>query len=395
MEVLLYFLTGAGIGGLLTYLSTRIGRKGMEVNLRILQEKAKAWEEKEQRWQEEKMAWIRDNERLKENLRQTEEKWRGQKEEILQIAALQKEQFQNLANDILEDKSRRFTEANRENIERILSPLNKDIQEFRKKVEESYSKETVERTVLERKIAELVQLNNRIREDAVNLTNALKGNTKTQGDWGEMILERILENSGLTKGREYFIQETLKDESDRVIRTENGNTMRPDVIVVYPDNRKVIIDSKVSLTAYVDYCNAETETEREVALKAHLLSVRKHIDELSARNYCDWCDGALDFVMLFIQIFINDIQPFFNPFCSVADDFKQSLCYKLWSDHRIEKCITVYRYCKKYVGIFRKKRTWFVRNDYNRGTGVMCHLCSYFILRRITRKTEQYQTICM
>ena len=198
MEVLLYFLTGAGIGGLLTYLSTRIGRKGMEVNLRILQEKAKAWEEKE------------------------------------------------------------------------------------------------------RKIAELVQLNNRIREDAVNLTNALKGNTKTQGDWGEMILERILENSGLTKGREYFIQETLKDESDRVIRTENGNTMRPDVIVVYPDNRKVIIDSKVSLTAYVDYCNAETETEREVALKAHLLSVRKHIDELSARNYCDWCDGALDFVMLFI-----------------------------------------------------------------------------------------------
>nr|WP_306448612.1 DNA recombination protein RmuC [Odoribacter splanchnicus] len=300
MEVLLYFLTGAGIGGLLTYLSTRIGRKGMEVNLRILQEKAKAWEEKEQRWQEEKMAWIRDNERLKENLRQTEEKWRGQKEEILQIAALQKEQFQNLANDILEDKSRRFTEANRENIERILSPLNKDIQEFRKKVEESYSKETVERTVLERKIAELVQLNNRIREDAVNLTNALKGNTKTQGDWGEMILERILENSGLTKGREYFIQETLKDESDRVIRTENGNTMRPDVIVVYPDNRKVIIDSKVSLTAYVDYCNAETETEREVALKAHLLSVRKHIDELSARNYCDWCDGALDFVMLFI-----------------------------------------------------------------------------------------------
>ena len=300
MEVLLYFLTGAGIGGLLTYLSTRIGRKGMEVNLRILQEKAKAWEEKEQRWQEEKMALIRDNERLKENLRQTEEKWWGQKEEILQIAALQKEQFQNLANDILEDKSRRFTEANRENIERILGPLNKDIQEFRKKVEESYSKETVERTVLERKIAELVQLNNRIREDAVNLTNALKGNTKTQGDWGEMILERILENSGLTKGREYFIQETLKDESDRVIRTENGNTMRPDVIVVYPDNRKVIIDSKVSLTAYVDYCNAETETEREVALKAHLLSVRKHIDELSARNYCDWCDGALDFVMLFI-----------------------------------------------------------------------------------------------
>lgn len=300
MEVLFYFLAGAGIGGLLVYLLTRIGRKGIEVNLRILQEKAGDWEEKERQWQEEKMGWIRDNERLKENLRQTEEKWSVQKEEIQKIVALQKEQFQNLANDILEDKSRRFTETNRENIERILSPLNKDIQEFRKKVEESYSKETVERTVLERKITELVQLNNQIREDAVNLTNALKGNTKTQGDWGEMILERILENSGLTKGREYFIQETLKDGSDRVIRTENGGTMRPDVIVVYPDNRKVIIDAKVSLTAYVSYCNAETETEKKAALQAHLLSVRKHIDELSARNYCDWCDGTLDFVMMFI-----------------------------------------------------------------------------------------------
>lgn len=142
----------------------------------------------------------------------------------MQIAALQKEQFQNLANDILEDKSRRFTEANRENIERILSPLNKDIQEFRKKVEESYSKETVERTVLERKIAELVQLNNRIREDAVNLTNALKGNTKTQGDWGEMILERILENSGIDERKGVFHSGNVEEKCDRVVRAENGNT---------------------------------------------------------------------------------------------------------------------------------------------------------------------------
>ena len=139
MEVLLYFLTGAGIGGLLTYLSTRIGRKGMEVNLRILQEKVKAWEEKEQRWQEEKMALIRDNERLKENLRQTEEKWRGQKEEILQIAALQKEQFQNLANDILEDKSRRFTEANRENIERILKIFRSSVKKWKKAIRKKRS----------------------------------------------------------------------------------------------------------------------------------------------------------------------------------------------------------------------------------------------------------------
>ncbi len=295
-----YLLIGGVIGGLLAYLFARAGRKGMEVRLRMLLEREEEAKEKEARWQKEKMSWVRDNERLRESLRQAEGKWKNQQEEVSKIQQLFKEQFHNLANEILEDKSRRFTEVNRENMERILGPLNKDILEFRKKVEESYHKEATERTVLERKIAELVQLNNQIREDAVNLTNALKGNTKIQGDWGEMILERILENSGLTKGREYFIQETLKNGSDKVIRTESGNALRPDVIVVYPDNRKVIIDSKVSLMAYVSYCNAETDKEREAARQAHLISVRKHIDELAAKNYCDWCDGALDFVMMFV-----------------------------------------------------------------------------------------------
>ncbi len=178
--------------------------------------------------------------------------------------------------------------------------MNKDIEEFRKKVDEAYHKESTERTILERKIAELVQLNNQLRVDAANLTNALKGNTKTQGDWGEMILERILENSGLTRGREYFVQETLKDDANRTIHGERGNLMRPDVVIVYPDSRKVIIDSKVSLTAYVNYCNAETDVERELTLKAHMQSIRKHIDELSEKNYCAWAGGTLDFVMMFI-----------------------------------------------------------------------------------------------
>lgn len=297
---LLYLLIGAGLGTLLTYLLTRIGRNGLKESLRVWQEKEQEWKERENQWQEDRISWVRDNERLKEKVNQAEEGWNRLQEEMEKMQRLQKEQFHHLASEILEDKSRRFTETNRENIERILAPLNKDLQEFRKKVDESYTKEAVERTVLERKIAELVQLNNQIREDAVNLTKALKGNTKTQGDWGEMILERLLENSGLTRGREYFIQETLKNGNDRVIRSEDGHALRPDVIVVYPDHRKVIIDSKVSLTAYVNYCHAETEEERELARQAHLQSVRKHIDELASKNYCDWCDGSLDFVMLFI-----------------------------------------------------------------------------------------------
>ncbi len=256
--------------------------------------------EKEQQLQNEKLQLISETERLKESGRQMEEKLTFQKQEMGEIREMMTAQFRNLAGEILEDKSRRFTETNRENIEKILQPLNKDIVEFRKKVDEAYHKEATERTVLERKIAELVQLNNQIRVDAVNLTNALKGNVKTQGDWGEMILERILENSGLTKGREYFVQETLKDENNRVLHNENGGMMRPDVMIVYPDNRRVIIDSKVSLTAYVNYCNSETDAMREVALKEHLHSVRKHIDELANKNYDSWAGGTLDFVMMFI-----------------------------------------------------------------------------------------------
>lgn len=300
MTEILFVFTGMIVGAVAGFFVAFSGKKGAEMNAGFLKGELDSCQERERLEQAQKAGLMQENGRLAENLRLTQERLEAQQKETEQLHVRLTDQFRNLANEILEDKSRRFTEVNRDNMERILSPLNKDIEAFRKQVDEVYNKEATERTVLERKIAELVQLNNQIRLDTTNLTNALKGNSKTQGDWGEMILERILENSGLTKGREYFIQETLRDEGNRVVKDEKGACLRPDVVIVYPDNRKVVIDSKVSLTAYVDYCDAETDVAREVAVKAHLQSVKRHIDELAAKDYCGYTEGALDFVMMFI-----------------------------------------------------------------------------------------------
>ena len=208
--------------------------------------------------------------------------------------------FQNLANQILEEKSRRFSEQNREQLGILLNPLSEKLGGFSQLVQNTYEKEAKERLTLENELKRLQQLNSRLHEDAAALTRALTGSrNKTQGNWGEMILESVLEHSGLAKGREYTVQAAA------VQTQEDGSTRRlqPDVLVNLPDGKQIIIDSKVSLTAYVRYTQSQSEDEARTHLAEHVQSVRRHVAELSAKQYSD-IDGltTLDFVFMFIPV---------------------------------------------------------------------------------------------
>jgi len=203
--------------------------------------------------------------------------------------------FRNLANEIFESKQKEFKVQSKEQLNGVLDPLHERIKSFEKRVEETYSNEAKERFSLVREVKNLQELNSRIAQDAVNLTNALKGENKTQGIWGEMVLEKVLENSGLVKGREYEIQVALK--------TDDGKKYQPDAIVRLPEGKDVVVDSKVSLTAYERYCSAADDVERKEALKAHTLSIRSHIKDLAAKDYQN-LEGirTLDYVLLFVPI---------------------------------------------------------------------------------------------
>lgn len=233
-------------------------------------------------------------------LESMQEKLNTLKSEVDEIGKKYAAEFKNLANEILEDKSKRFTEKNRENLEAILKPLDENIREFKKTVAETYDRESKERFSLGEKVKELAELNQLMSEETRNLTRALKGESKTQGDWGEMILETILEKSGLRRDEEYFMQEELRDDDGTALRSDSENKkMRPDAIVKYPDNRVVIIDSKVSLNAFLRYLEADGDESRKQALNEHVSAIKNHIVALSTKGYDDY-DKALDFVMMFI-----------------------------------------------------------------------------------------------
>ncbi|WP_228527773.1 DNA recombination protein RmuC [Pararhodonellum marinum] len=230
-----------------------------------------------------------------------QEKLEKQTRDLEELGSKFKQEFKLLATEILEEKSSRFTKQNKENLDNLLSPIKAQFLEFKKTVEETYDKESKERFSLQDKVKELVILNQQISEEAKNLTKALKGNTKTQGNWGEAILETILQNSGLEKGQHYEVQAFLKDGTGQFILGPDGKKMQPDVIIHYPDDRKVIIDAKVSLMAYEQYFNSEGEIERQTSIAAHLKSIKNHVDNLASKQYEGYAK-VLDFVIMFVPV---------------------------------------------------------------------------------------------
>ena len=238
----------------------------------------------------------------KNRMAKAEESFKAQRDRLMEqeksIQEIQQKfqlEFQNIANKLLDEKSQKFVETNRANLDILLNPLKENIKAFEEKVDKVYNMEAAERNTLKGVITQLMELNQLISNEAQNLTKALKGDNKKQGNWGEVILERVLERSGLVKDQEYRIQTSFT--------STDGNRLQPDVIIDLPDYKHLVIDSKVSLIAYERLVNCETEEERKLFSKGHVESIRSHVNGLSAKNYHDLHQiNSPDFVLLFIPI---------------------------------------------------------------------------------------------
>ena len=223
------------------------------------------------------------------------ERNKEQKQEVEQLQEKFTKEFENLANKILDEKTTKFTEQNKENLKNILSPLQDKIQLFEKKVEDTHKESIDYHAALRQQILGLREMNEQMSKETINLTKALKGDSKMQGNWGELVLERVLEKSGLEKDREYFVQQSFV--------TEEGNRVFPDVIINLPDGKKMIVDSKVTLTAYERYINEEDDNLKAHHLKEHVISINRHVEQLGNKNYQDLYQmESPDFVLLFIPI---------------------------------------------------------------------------------------------
>ena len=223
------------------------------------------------------------------------ERNKEQKEEVEKLQEKFTKEFENLANKILEEKSNKFTEQNKENMKSILLPLQDKIQLFEKKVEDTHKESIDYHAALRQQIIGLSKMNEQMSKETINLTKALKGDSKMQGNWGELVLERVLEKSGLEKDREYYVQQSHTNEE--------GQRVFPDVVINLPDGKKMIVDSKVSLTAYEKYCNEEDDVVKKNYLKEHVNSIKRHVEQLGEKNYHDLYQiESPDFVLLFIPL---------------------------------------------------------------------------------------------
>ncbi|MCM1320180.1 MAG: DNA recombination protein RmuC [Muribaculaceae bacterium] len=317
MDILLpiiCFITGLLLGILIwSFVSRRADKSALyDEQIRILKEEMQKQSERQQdELQKEGQRHRQEMERHQQELMQQAQRHREEmqeqarrQEEALQQRedALRREsiaQFKALGAELLKQQTGELKQVNSEQINALLKPLEENIEGFRKAVTDSYVSENASRRSLTDQIKQLMELNKTIGMDAKNLTSALKGNTKVQGDWGEMILETMLEKAGLQKDIHFVTQATHREDGT-LLRNDNGQLQRPDVIVFMPDARKVIIDSKVSLNAYTEYISAESDAEREAAASRNLLSVRRHIDELAGKNYQKSVDDSADHVLMFI-----------------------------------------------------------------------------------------------
>ncbi|MGL4347410.1 MAG: DNA recombination protein RmuC [Chitinophagaceae bacterium] len=224
-----------------------------------------------------------------------EQRLKEQKEELSQLQEKLTKDFQLIAHKVLEENSNKFSQQHKTSLDIIISPLKEKIKSFEEKVQHVYESESAQRNILKGEIKQLMELNQQMSSETQNLTNALKGNVKTQGNWGEFILEKLLEKSGLVKDREYQTQVSMI--------TEEGKKCQPDVLIYLPEDKCLVIDAKTSLIAYNEFVSSENEIQKEVALKAHLQSIKNHVKELSNKNYQQLYEiKTLDFVLLFMPI---------------------------------------------------------------------------------------------
>ncbi len=297
-------LIGAYIGKLITKASTEKEKATLqERNLSLLETKNNAERTINQLQVEHKELLIEKEKIIRVNIQQDaainalNEKLNTQKEDLENIQEKFTKEFENLANKVLEEKSVKFTEQNKENIKQILNPLQEKIKTFEDKVDKTHKESIDYHAALRQQILGLKELNEQMSKEAVNLTRALKGDSKTQGNWGELILERVLEKSGLEKDREYVLEKSFNTDD------ENKTRLRPDVIINLPDGKKMIVDSKVSLTAYEQYVNSDDEIEKIQFLKDHINSLNRHVSQLSDKKYEDIYEiESPDFVLLFVPV---------------------------------------------------------------------------------------------